>query len=83
MIEGHFIPVVIYNNVRGKDAALLKEFKEPSWNYQVVRFLSAEKKDVIPRKDQVNSVSGIAGRMIEALKATKRPVPDQLRELAK
>ena len=74
---------MVYNNQPGKDAQLLKRFKEPSWNYQVVRFLDHEAKDIIPRKDRINTVPGIASRMIEALEKKKRPVPKELKALAK
>ncbi len=82
-IEVLFLPVVVYNNLdQGTDAELLKRFKEPAWNYQVVRFLDAAGSDVIPRQDQVWTISAVAGRMIEALNAAKRPVPKYLETLA-
>lgn len=82
-IEDEFIPVLIYNNrAGGDDSALLKRFGEPAWNYQVVRFLDADGKDLIPRKDRVWSTSGIAARSVDALKKAGRPVPKYLRELA-
>ena len=77
-IEREFLPVLIYNNRGGADAALLKRFNEPSWNYQVVRFLDGEGQDLIPRKDRVWSRAGIAGRMIEALEVAARDVPSYL-----
>ncbi|MGC6425593.1 MAG: hypothetical protein ACON5H_01195 [Akkermansiaceae bacterium] len=82
LIEDHFEPVAIYNNVRGKNAEILEEFREPSWNYQVIRFITHEKKDLIPRKDRINTIAGVSRRMIVALEAAKRPVPDSLRTLA-
>ena len=61
---------------------MLKQFGEPAWNYQVVRFLNAKGRDVIPRKDRVWSLGPLAARMIAALEATKRPVPEYLQALA-
>ena len=52
--------------------------KEPSWNYQVVRFLDANGKDLIPRKDKVRDVMGLATRMQKALEAAGREVPADL-----
>lgn len=81
-IETEFLPVVVYNNRKGKDQTIRKRFKEPAWNYQVVRVLGADGKDLIPRKDKVWTLAGIAMRMIDALKAAKRPVPKYLEVIA-
>lgn len=82
-IEDEFIPVVVYNNRSGgPDAELLARYGEPAWNYQVVRFLDAAGRDLIPRRDRVWDTGGIAARMIEALQAAKRPVPRYLEVLA-
>jgi hypothetical protein len=81
-IETEFVPLLIHNNKDGKDAEVLRRFREPAWNYQVVRFLSAAGGDIIPRRDQVWDTGGIARRMIATLEKAKRPVPDYLRLLA-
>lgn len=62
-IESKFVPLLIHNNKGGYDGQIRKRFKEPAWNYQVVRFLDSEGKDIIPRKDRVWSTSGIMARM--------------------
>jgi hypothetical protein len=49
----------------------------------LLRFLNAEGRDVIPRKDRIWTTSGVASRMVEALKAANRPVPVYLKDLAK
>ena len=49
----------------------------------MVRFLDHEAKDIIPRKDKIKTRAGIASRMIEALEKKKRPVPEELKALAK
>jgi hypothetical protein len=78
------VPVAIHNNTRGgEDAKILKRFKEPAWNYQVIRFVDADGKDLIPRKDRVWTLKPLAERMIASLKKAKRPVPDSLRTLTK
>ena len=81
-IEDEFIPVVVFNNrSSGTDKQLLKRFKEPAWNYQVVRFLDGDGKDIVKRKDGIWTVGGVANRMIETLEKQKRSVPNYLRSL--
>src|SRR5688572_13808527 len=75
-IEDLFIPVVVFNNKAGDDAKLLERFNEPAWNYPVVRFLNAAGEDVIPRREGIYSIHGIAARMVDALYATRRPLPE-------
>ena len=82
VIENEFLPVLVYNNRSGKDRRLLERFNEPAWNYQVVRFLDSEGRDIIPRTDHVWTVSELASRMIATLREVNRPVPDSLRALA-
>ena len=83
-IENEFFPVLVYNNrAGGLDEKLLKRFQEPAWNYQVIRFLNAEGRDIIPRKDRIWTTGGVASRMIEALTVANRTVPNYLKDLAK
>jgi len=77
-IEAEFVPLLIHNNQQGKDAELLKRFKEPAWNYQVVRFLDSDAKDLIPRKDKVWTTGPLADRMIASLNRADREVPAYL-----
>jgi hypothetical protein len=77
-IESEFTPLLIHNNKPGPDAAVLKRFDEPAWNYQVVRFLDARGADVIRRKDRIWETGPLADRMIAALQIAKRPVPPWL-----
>lgn len=81
-VETEFIPLLIHNNKPGKDAEVLRRFGEPAWNYQVVRFLDSEAHDIIPRRDQIWDIRGIADRMIATLDTAKRPVPAYLRLFA-
>ena len=82
-IENEFLPVLVYNNSNGgPDEKLLRRFQEPAWNYQVIRFLNAEGRDVIPRKDRIWTTSGVASRMVDALKAANRSIPEYLKALA-
>jgi hypothetical protein len=77
------VPAVIANNKGGDAAKILKEFGEPAWNYQIIRFIDAHKKDLIPRRDQIKTIPAMAKRMIATLEAAKRPVPPELIKLAK
>lgn len=77
-MEDEFIPVLVYNNRKGRDAEILKKFKEPAWNYQVIRFLDGSGKDIIPRRDKVWDIAGVAGRMAQALVKANRQVPAYL-----
>ncbi|MCW8131344.1 MAG: hypothetical protein KIS92_13425 [Planctomycetota bacterium] len=78
-----FVTVCIYNNVRGKDAEVLKAFREPAWNNPVVRFLDATGQDLIPRKDGVYRTEDLLERMKRALEKSAQaagksadPAPD-------
>ena len=81
VIENEFEPVLVYNNRPGRDAELLERFDEPSWNYQVIRFLDGRGKDIIPRRDRVWTVRAVSTRMVETLKMQEREVPDALMKL--
>lgn len=81
LVEAHFVPVAVHNNSRdpkSADRKILKKFSEPAWNYQVVRFIGKDEKDLIPRKDRIWSKEGIMERMAAALKKAERPVPPEL-----
>ena len=48
----------------------------------MVRFINAEGRDIIPRRDQVMSAIGMSGRMLEALAAAKHAPPEGLTAIA-
>lgn len=81
-IEELFIPVVVFNNIKGDDAELLKQFKEPSWNNPVTRFLDEGGNDVIAREDGVWTIQPMAKRMVAALETANQDVPTYLRLMA-
>ena len=72
--ETLFVPVAIKNNTEGDaDAAVRERFKEPSWNYPVVRGMDAEGVDLTPRlhKRADFSEAAVFGAMVEVLDARK------------
>lgn len=77
--SAEFVPVAVYNNVKGTDADLLKKFGEPAWNNPVMRFIGTDEKDLIPRKDEVYHGGTLLARMAESLEKAKRPVPAYLK----
>ncbi|CAA6678046.1 MULTISPECIES: VPGUxxT family thioredoxin-like (seleno)protein, type 2 [unclassified Lentimonas] len=81
VIEREFVPVLVRNNVGGKEREILKRYNEPAWNFQVVRFLDAQGKDLIARKDRVWETVPLAMRMQAALEAAGRPVPEDLADI--
>ncbi len=80
-LEDNFVPVAIYNNTGGKDKQILNQFKEPAWNYQVMRFLDSSLTDVLPRKDKVWTVNGTAKRLAAALEKSGKDVPGYLQNV--
>ncbi len=80
-IEDEFVPVVVRNNVGGKERAILDSFGEPTWNNPVVRFLDADRHDLIPRYATGWTPQGLAESMIAALGKADRQVPAYLKRL--
>lgn len=81
-IETSFVPLLIHNNKKGYDEQILKQFGEPSWNNPVIRYLDANAKDVIARKDRQWTTGQTAAQMVRALKAAKKSVPEYLKLVA-
>lgn len=73
MIEENFVPLLIHNNKGGADAEVLKKYNEPAWNFQVVRFLDSNGKDLIPRKDRIWTAEALTPRINAALEKAGRP----------
>ena len=82
VIETEFIPVAVANNKPGKNAGTMKRFREPAWNNPVMRFVDAAGKDILPRRDRIWKAGAVASRLIEAIEAANRPVPEYLRVAA-
>ncbi|MBX2800776.1 MAG: hypothetical protein KTR31_24050 [Myxococcales bacterium] len=76
--EALFVPVVVYNNVRGDDRQVLEHYREPAWNNPVVRVMDADGADLVPRLTGDWSRGALLSRMESALRKAKQPVPDWL-----
>lgn len=66
-IENEFIPLAIYNNVKGCDREILNRYKEPTWNNPVVRIVKSNGKDIIKRLSGNYSSLGLVNHMLVAL----------------
>lgn len=80
-IEDEFEPVVVRNNVGGEERRILESFNEPTWNNPVVRFLDADRKNLVDRYARGWTSAGLAKSMVAALDAANRPVPAYLQNL--
>jgi hypothetical protein len=80
-IESLFVPVAIYNNRDGHDYQILKSFGEPSWNNPVVRIMTSDRKELVPRLSGDYSKLGLVTSMINALRNNNQTVPNYLRLL--
>jgi len=78
-IETHFIPLVIYNNKGGKDAAILKKYKEPSWNNPVARIVDHKGKNLVDRLAGNYSKLGVIDFIMNGLVASNQLAPGYLK----
>lgn len=78
-IETLFVPLLIHNNSKGYDEQILQQYGEPAWNNPVVRYVDKAGTDVIPRQDRMWTTGQTALRMMMALDAAGKPVPEYLR----
>ncbi|MDA2921401.1 peptide-methionine (S)-S-oxide reductase, partial [Desulfobacterota bacterium AH_259_B03_O07] len=69
------------NNSDGHDYKILKSFGEPSWNNPVVRIMTHDRKELVPRLSGDYSKLGLVTAMIKALKNDNQIVPPYLRLL--
>ena len=74
-IENEFVPLAIYNNIKGKDRTVLTSFGEPTWNNPVVRIVNAKRTELAPRLNGNYTLLGLATSIRRALEAVGREVP--------
>lgn len=77
-IETYFIPVAIYNNKGGHDAAVLQKYNEPAWNNPVFRIVDQHGKDIQPRHSGQYSPASVVKAINTALIKTNRLIPGYL-----
>lgn len=80
-IENEFVPLAIHNNKSGEDAQILKKYNEPSWNNPVAHFIDSEGKDIIPKLANDYHPLSMYDKMIEALKAVNKTIPEYVKLL--
>jgi len=77
-IEDNFIPLAIYNNNKGADAAILKKFNEPSWNNPVVRIIGTNERDLVGRMANRWTPSDLLSTIIAGIEKQGSKVPTYL-----
>jgi len=77
-IEAYFVPLAIFNNRKGKDAQILQQYGEPSWNNPVVRFVTDEGKDIVPRLNGNYRPSGLVEKMLAVMEQRGIEIPGYL-----
>jgi len=80
-IENSFIPLAIYNNKGGKDRVILEKFKEPSWNNPVVRIVSENGFDLVPRVAGNYQSIGLYNAMKNSLEKRNKEIPTYMKLL--
>ncbi len=81
-IETYFIPLAIYNNKGGEDAAVLKRYNEPAWNNPVVRVVDQSGKDVVSRLNGNYSTAGLVSTLTQSIIKNKGSAPAYLQLLS-
>ncbi len=74
-IETEFVPLAIFNNVKGHDREVLVQFSEPTWNNPVVRIINGRGKDLAPRVGDFRSKATLINNMITVLNEQQQNVP--------
>ena len=70
LIETLFVPLLVNNRRKSQnDKEMLEKFCEPYLNNPVVRFVTWDGADIIPRRDGLYWAEAILDRMILALRA--------------
>jgi len=77
-IEENFIPLAIYNNNKGADAAILKKFNEPAWNNPVVRIIGTNERDLVKRMSNRWTPSHLLSTIIAGIASQGSDIPEYL-----
>ena len=78
-IETLFVPVAVRNNSKGDaDAAVRERIGEKAWNNPVVRIMTPDGADLVPKIENEWTTAQLAAGMVRALEQRQRPVPPWL-----
>ncbi|MCB1175818.1 MAG: thioredoxin family protein [Leptospiraceae bacterium] len=80
-IENEFVPLAIHNNKSGHDARILNQFREAAWNNPVVRIVTDQGVDLVPRLAGDYRAIAVYRTMTAALNAQSRPIPQYMQLL--
>jgi hypothetical protein len=81
IIEDYFIPLAIYNNIKGHDRTVLEYFSEPAWNNPVVRIVDEQGKDAIKRIAGTYTTASLLEGMLSALENRNIIIPTWMKLL--
>lgn len=76
MIETYFVPLAIFNNVKGHDREILNKYNEPTWNNPVVRIFNSNGKDIVDRNGRGWSELAVVNSIHDALQKNKIHLPE-------
>ncbi|MBW1298668.1 VPGUxxT family thioredoxin-like (seleno)protein, type 2 [Aquimarina litoralis] len=82
-IENSFVALAIFNNKGGKDAEILRKYKEPSWNNPVVRIVDHTGQNVVNRIGNDYSAIRLVQSMKEAIETKGKVIPEYINLLEK
>ena len=80
-IESHFIPLCIYNNVKGHDRKILERYNEPTWNNPVARVVDKGGIDITDRLAGNYSKQGVLDLIVEGIQHQGLPIPTYINHM--
>ena len=80
-IESEFVPLCIYNNLKGHDRKILEKYNEPTWNNPVVRIVDNQGSDIVDRVSGNYSKQGIIDAIMDAMQSEGNVVPTYIQNL--
>jgi hypothetical protein len=75
LIQDQFVPLAIFNNRQGHDAAILKRFGEPSWNNPVVYLLGQNEERLTKRLADCYDGLTLYDAITKVLQRLLKPLP--------
>ncbi len=78
IIEHYFIPLAIFNNKKGEDLRILKQYNEPTWNNPVIRIVDKYGENIHPRLAGNYTLQGIVNTINTVLLNNHKIPPKSL-----